>query len=79
MDDSVGSDQPDKPEIDRFAFKKPASTSGIKSVGFLKKHSVRYNSTFQCNYDFNRIFYLRIIKKERKRREKKRRERQKND
>jgi hypothetical protein len=47
MDDSVGSDQPDKPEIDRFALKKPASiTSGIKSVGFLKKHSVGYNSTF---------------------------------
>lgn len=46
MDDSEGSDQPDTPEIDRFAFKKPASTSGIKSVGFLKKHSVRYNSTF---------------------------------
>jgi hypothetical protein len=34
MNESEGSDQPDTPEIDRFTFKKPASTSGIKSVGF---------------------------------------------
>jgi hypothetical protein len=34
MNESEGSDQPDTPEINIFAFKKPASTSGIKSVGF---------------------------------------------